>query len=145
MISREKMTDLLTDMYILEGFFQEVKVASSHMQDTIIYYYGGLFEKHGVTRWEFQEALACYLLHEKEMQKIHDEVLQRLSIYESEIIPLAEKKEAFEPYVFIRVDETKEPSAGELIITRWRQTLPSDLIEAQQEPNEEWLESEEVF
>ena len=145
MISKEKMTDLLTDVYILEGFLQEVKVTSPNLNDTIMHYYGGLFEKHEVTMWEFQEALSCYLLHEREIQMIHDEVLQRLSMLESEIMAQAEKTEEFEPYVLIRSDETGAIATKERFITSWRQTLPSELFEDQVKTEEVGLESEEAF
>lgn len=144
-ISKEKMTDLLTDVYILEGFLQEVKVTSPNLNDTIMHYYGGLFEKHEVTMWEFKEALSCYLLHEREIQMIHDEVLQRLSILESEIIAKAEETEEFEPYVWIRSDETEATATREGFINSWQQTVPAELFEAQEEVEGVRLESEEAL
>lgn len=82
-IGREKMAALLGDVYLLEAFLQEVNMRSPDIEDSILFYYNGLFDKHAVSRWEFQEALSCYLLYENEMQQIHDIIMQRFSILES--------------------------------------------------------------
>ncbi len=86
-LSREKMTDLLTDIYLLEGYLLELQSVNPELQDSIADYYAGLFDKHGVTYQEFELALSCYLLHEREMQQIHEDVLQRYSIMESQVEP----------------------------------------------------------
>jgi hypothetical protein len=86
-LSREKMTDLLTDIYLLEGYLLELQSINPAMQDSVADYFAGLFDRHGVTYQEFDQALSCYLLHEREMQQIHEEVLQRYSIMESQVEP----------------------------------------------------------
>ncbi len=86
-LSREKMTDLLTDIYLLEGYLLELQSINPQLQDSIADYYAGLFERHDVTYQEFEQALSCYLLHEREMQQIHEDVLQRYSIMESQVEP----------------------------------------------------------
>lgn len=86
-LPREKMTELLADIYLLEGYLLEMQSINPEMQDSVADYYAGLFDKHGVTHQEFEQALSCYLLHEREMLQIHDELLQRYSIMESQVEP----------------------------------------------------------
>lgn len=86
-LSREKMTDLLTDIYLLEGYLLELQSINPKLQDSIADYYAGLLDRHDVTYQEFEQALSCYLLHEREMQQIHEDVLQRFSIMESQAEP----------------------------------------------------------
>lgn len=86
-LSREKMTDLLTDIYLLEGYLLELQSINPQLQDSIADYYAGLLDRHDVTYQEFEQALSCYLLHEREMQQIHEDVLQRFSIMESQSEP----------------------------------------------------------
>jgi hypothetical protein len=91
-ISIKKMIDILEEVYLLEAYLLEPKSSQIHNEDSVIYYYGGLFEKHGVTKWEFEMALNCYLLNEKDMLTIHEELLNRFSILQS----LAEQSIALE-------------------------------------------------
>jgi hypothetical protein len=85
LISKEKMTALLGDVYLLEAYLQSEKSGSPNYEDTVMYFYGGLLTKHGVTRLEFKQALSCYLLYEEDIQQIHEDILQRFSILESEL------------------------------------------------------------
>lgn len=85
LISKEKMTALLGDVYLLEAYLQSEKSGSPNYEDTVMYYYGGLLTKHGVSRLEFKQALSCYLLYEEDIQQIHEEILQRFSLLEIEL------------------------------------------------------------
>lgn len=87
-LPREKLTDILTEMYLLEGYFIELQAFNPGLQDSLAHYYSGLFEKHGMSFTEFETALSCYLLHEDDIQQIHEEILQRYSIMESQIEPI---------------------------------------------------------
>lgn len=91
-ISKQKMVDLLSDIYLMEAFLQTEKMGSPHYEDTVMYYYAGLFQRHEISRETFREALSCYLLHEKEIQDIHEEIMQRYSMLESELAFSAAEK-----------------------------------------------------
>jgi hypothetical protein len=88
------MTDLLTDIYLMEGFLMELQPFNPGIQDSLANYYAGLLDKHGVSFQDFEQALACYLLHEREMQLIHEEILQRYSIMESQVEPFMPESQA---------------------------------------------------
>ncbi len=87
-LSREKMTDMLAELYLLETFFLEEQPFNPGIMDSLPHYYAGVFERHGVTQQAFSEALACYLLHEREIKLIHDELLKRFSIMVSQQQPV---------------------------------------------------------
>lgn len=139
-ISRERMADILADVYLLEGFLQEVKVTSPQLNDTIRTYYAGLFEKHAVTRWQFEEALTCYLLNEEDMQAIHDDILQRFSILESKIKSLDELKNMstrfLHPMVFFPSDTLEDPFPSIGDRNWWKLTLPDHLFLPAEQPEQ---------
>ncbi len=91
-LSREQMADILTEIYILEAFLMEYQYIERRVTDSAKYYYGGIFRHHDVDPDDFDEALDCYLLDEREMDRIHEKMLNRLSIMESEAEQLPEKE-----------------------------------------------------
>ncbi len=84
-LTREQMTDILTDIYLYETFAREFQSMEPAFRDSARYYYAGIYHYHDVEAAVFQEALDCYLLDPREMDAIHEEILNRLSIMESEI------------------------------------------------------------
>lgn len=76
----EKVTDILTDIYLMEGFLSDHQVRIQETRDSVDYYFAGIFETHGVSFEEFKQALDCYLLYSNDMEAIHEEILNRLSI-----------------------------------------------------------------
>ncbi len=83
-LSKSQMTDILIDIYMLESFIREYQQIEPAAKDSAVYYYEALFLRHGVTRSVFEEALDCYLLDRRDMDHIHEELLNRLSLIESE-------------------------------------------------------------
>ncbi len=83
-LPREKMTEILTDVYLLEGFLAEESGYNPEVTDSVNYYYAWLFARHNTTYEEFREALDCYLLHRSDMEDIHEEMLNQFSIMEGE-------------------------------------------------------------
>ncbi|MDX9941839.1 MAG: DUF4296 domain-containing protein [Bacteroidales bacterium] len=80
----EKVTDILTDIYLMEGYLSNRQNTLLQTRDSVEYFFAGVFSKHGVTYQEFKGAMDCYLLHPEDMEKIHEEILNRLSIKMSE-------------------------------------------------------------
>lgn len=76
----EKVTNILTDIYLMEGFLSDLQVRNPVTRDSVDYYFAGIFETHGVSFDEFKQALDCYLLYGDDMETIHEEILNRLSI-----------------------------------------------------------------
>lgn len=83
-LGREKMADILTDIYLLEAFMLEYQHIERRIRDSANHYYRGIFDHYGIDPADFDEALSCYLLDIHEMERIHEKMLSRLSIMESE-------------------------------------------------------------
>ncbi len=83
-LKREQLTEILTDVYLLEGFLMEQQSYYTYSIDSAKFYYAALFERHGVSRETFEAALACYLQDEADMRLIHDHILEKLSLLESQ-------------------------------------------------------------
>ncbi|HSV88932.1 MAG TPA: DUF4296 domain-containing protein [Bacteroidales bacterium] len=81
----EKFTEILLDLYLTEGFLVEQQSQLREPIDSVRYYFDGVLEKHQVSFETFNEALACYLLRHEEMESIHEEVLTRITIMQSEL------------------------------------------------------------
>ncbi len=84
-LEREHMKDILTDMYLLDAYMTEYQHAEPKLRDSLWHYYGGVFIKHNVSPEEFRTALDCYLLDRDELNAIHEEILNRFSVMESEL------------------------------------------------------------
>ncbi|MBW6498331.1 MAG: DUF4296 domain-containing protein [Bacteroidales bacterium] len=84
LLPRDQITDILTDMYLLEGFLSERQNYHPQTRDSVDYYYAAIFDSHGISHADFRQALDCYLLHPDEMLAIHDEILNRLTIQMTE-------------------------------------------------------------
>ena len=83
-LSNEEMADILFDVYLLEQYLGEHRYLDNGIRDSAEYYYAGVFDNHDVSAETFEEALDCYLLDGREMDEIHEQVINRLSIMESE-------------------------------------------------------------
>ncbi len=96
-LTREEMTDILTDIYLYETFAREFRSLEPAYRDSAKYHYVGIFQYYDIESAVFQEALDCYLLDQREMNAIHEEILNRLSIMESEVQQVEE--DPLEDYV----------------------------------------------
>ncbi|TVR41114.1 MAG: DUF4296 domain-containing protein [Bacteroidia bacterium] len=83
-LDREQVADILADLYMLEAFLQEYQYIERESRDSVMYFYGGIFTYHEIDPVDFEEALDCYLLDAREMERIHEMLLNRLSLMESE-------------------------------------------------------------
>ncbi len=83
-LSRDQMADILADIYLLEAYMRESRLQKDAIDDSAKVFYRALFREHGVELEIFQEALDCYLLDRREMELIHEHILNDLGIRESE-------------------------------------------------------------
>ncbi len=91
-LDRRTMTNVLTDVFLLEAQITN-QTEATEIRDSIPNYYAGIFNKYNITQKEFEEAYECYLLDQENMTRVMDEVLSALSIQQSKI---DEKKEETE-------------------------------------------------
>ena len=73
------MVALLTDAYQLEGFYAVERGMDSLITDPVILAtYDSIFNKHGVTRQQFDESMYYYMCHADKYEKIHKAVVENL-------------------------------------------------------------------
>ncbi len=87
-LDQRAMTLVLTDVFLLESQLS-LHQSQTSSKDSVGYFYAGIFEKHGITVEQFEEAFECYMLEEEQMISLMDDVLSSLSIIQSR---LEEKK-----------------------------------------------------
>jgi len=90
-LSEEQLTLILLDLYLTEGFLSEKQSLLRYPVDSVRYYFDGVFEQHQVSFETFKEALTCYLLRQEEMEAIHEEILNRITIMQSEVQATTER------------------------------------------------------
>lgn len=78
-IDAEKMEDILFDIYRMDAC---ISVADMSMQqERRVKYYDSIFEKHGVTKEQFDEALDWYAHNTKDWMLIHENLVTRAEEY----------------------------------------------------------------
>lgn len=77
------MTDVLTDVHILEG----ARIGKKMIGDSLftIQHYENLWEKHGIDEALYDSSFQFYCQHAERMDRMYDEVLTRLSKLSSEV------------------------------------------------------------
>ncbi len=76
-IPRDTMISALVDMHLIEG----AKAGQKVMGDTvkINIYYAKLYQKYGVTEKEYEKSFRFYSEHPEAMNKMYQEVIERLN------------------------------------------------------------------
>ncbi len=75
---KDKFIEVLTDVRLLEGAYtvkyQSIDSSAGALQE----YYAQVFQKHQISRKQFEDAFVMYQLEPKLMEEAEDSVLQRL-------------------------------------------------------------------
>lgn len=79
-IPREKMVDVLTDIYLLEAYYMQFQSFRPGMKDSTAYYFKALFDIHKIDFQHFNQSLECYANEPEDFKAMHDEILNRMSI-----------------------------------------------------------------
>jgi hypothetical protein len=78
-IPDDKFVALLTDVRILEGYYSVRFERVDSSKGKIAAYYKEAFDKHGVTKQQFENTMTYYASHPKEMMAIEEKVGENLS------------------------------------------------------------------
>ncbi len=116
-----KMTDLLEDVYLLEATLLNPPGNYYRILDSAQYYYGGLFEKYEVTKWEFEQALHCYLLNERDMLTIHENLLERFSLLQTKAEQTIAQQQAL---VEDSISAAYDKQLRSMVRHRWHFVIP---------------------
>ncbi|MBS4014292.1 MAG: DUF4296 domain-containing protein [Bacteroidetes bacterium] len=81
-MEKEKFVAVMTDVYMIEAYFEIVHISSDALQDSIAIYYNSLFREHDITREQLINAINCYVLERETINKIHDDVINSLILME---------------------------------------------------------------
>ena len=82
LIDEEQMTTILTDVHLIEGArtgFTILGDTTANIRD----YYEAMYEKHGVTRKQFDDSFAYYTKHPEQMDRMYEKVIENLTIIEA--------------------------------------------------------------
>lgn len=83
-LNEETMVGILTDAYLAEGVSGINVKGANGMQFDSVYLFNP-FKDHNVTRSKFDSSLTYYSQNPKKLKAIYDQVLQKLSEYQSRI------------------------------------------------------------
>lgn len=85
-MTREKMTGIMTDIYLAEVYSSVVNdstgLSANKNYDSLARYYKSVLSHHGVSLDEFRASLAWYSSHPQELDSVYTNVLNELSTLE---------------------------------------------------------------
>lgn len=84
-IGNDKMVSLLTEIHLVEGSITPMLLYGDSATQFILNNYDFLLSKYKTTQPDFRESMNYYVQHPKEMDKIYEKVVERLSKMQSEI------------------------------------------------------------
>ena len=85
LIDRNKLVLVITDMEIAESTIKEKQNLGQEIDGLQEGYYFAIFEKHEITKEQFENSMAYYKQDLDELNDIYEEVITRLSMMESEV------------------------------------------------------------
>jgi hypothetical protein len=113
LIPEKVLVPLLVDLHLADGIGVTHRVLDlpENLDSTALY--NSVFDKHGVTRLQFDSTMTYYTNHPKTLDKIYEKVIENLSRLESELKDM-EKEELMRRGVVIFRDNKnyKLPSDG---------------------------------
>jgi hypothetical protein len=103
-IPEKKMVPLLVDMHIADAMGLDYTLRQNMLRLDSAALYGGIFEKHGVTKMQFDSTISYYTRHPDRLSKLYEKVISSLSKLESEI-KKAEENEALRRKITVWEDK----------------------------------------
>jgi hypothetical protein len=94
-IPQRKMPPIIVDIHIANGIMSTNQLFNLEYELDSIKIYSWVFDKHGITKKQFDSSLVYYTRQPDALNKIYDKVIARLSKIQDEISS-AEEKEATE-------------------------------------------------
>ncbi len=85
-IKEDKLVDLLVDIHLVDGYLTITGSRIEHDRDQIMGAYGYVLRKHNVTPRQFSNTMKYYSRHIDDYEQFYNKVIEKLTIYETEII-----------------------------------------------------------
>ena len=73
------MSSVLCDLHLTEAWVPLRQIYGDSATRTLAYEYEAIFKKHNITREQFDSSMQYYLVNPKKMQRIYQEVLDKLN------------------------------------------------------------------
>lgn len=83
-LSKEQMIPVMVDVQIAEGSIAIGNLHGDSARQKIADYYNHIYERHQVSKEDFQKSLEYYTRHPKQMDQLYKEVLSELTRLEAE-------------------------------------------------------------
>lgn len=77
-LPKKQMIEVMTDVQLAEAA-KDVAMSEDKTKNTIQEYYAFIFNKHRITKEQFQKSFDFYKTHPELMEEIYSEVINRLS------------------------------------------------------------------
>lgn len=84
-LKQQEMIAVLVDVQIAEAALTQRAVTGTSLQSYTASYYKDVFEKHKITPQKYIRSMGWYTRHPELMNKIYEEVINRLSAKQSEV------------------------------------------------------------
>ena len=104
LIPEKKMVPLLVDMHIADAMGLDYTLGRKQLRIDSTDLYGWIFEKHDVTKMQFDSTISYYTKRPDRLNKIYEKVISSLSKLESEIKE-AEEDEALKKKITVWEDK----------------------------------------
>lgn len=82
-LPKEKIAQVITDIHIAEAEINLLAISDSTLKRSI--YFKQIFDKHQITKQQYEESLAFYIDHPETLNKIYEQVLNDLSKMQAEM------------------------------------------------------------
>lgn len=89
-LNPEKMSQVLLDIYVIEGKVTETGVGSDSARKVYRYFEQKVFDEHGINDTIFRRSFNYYLDHPKVLSTIYSTMLDSLNIYNQKSPPRPE-------------------------------------------------------
>lgn len=78
-IENDKMVDVMVDVHIIEATLRDKKISGDSLKKLTSDYYQNLFDKHNISRQDFDSSFAYYEDNVGELNNIYEKVIERLN------------------------------------------------------------------
>ena len=84
-IGMEKMSDILVDIHLAQSSIKELQIKRINIDGTAEEYHYLIFQKHGVSKEDFDKSVEYYNYRVEDLNLIYEEVITKLSLMDSEL------------------------------------------------------------